>query len=192
MIILICLMSLLVSSFVLAAKIEIQNTQFAKAERWHQFKAVYYGDDGSVTDITDDVHFSVVGYQQNNNGEFYLSLPAFSQGYNFNVNVTASYMSQNISYVDHRTISVDATPDYLRISGSMFVNSGFSTSYRAYGHYGNRIIDISNRGNWHAYMGRIYNGGNYYAPHIAYGQYLTDTITYRFGWKSTQVRITIR
>jgi hypothetical protein len=184
---------LLSISFAQAARLEISNTTLVKAERWHQLEALFYHDDGQVENVTIDTDFSASGYQEMSNGNFYFSLPAFNSGYSFTVPVSASYLSGDGLYYHASTlINVDAVPDWIQISGSYFVNSGWSQTYTAYGIYGGKRIDLSRQGEWSSFRGQINGWGTYYAPKITNGQTITDTITFRFGFKSERMTISIR
>ena len=176
-----------------AARLEISNTTIVKAERWNQLQAIFYQNDGSSQDVTIDTEFTASGYQESNNGNFYFSLPTFNSGTSFMVPVQAFYLGDDgVSYHASTLINVDANPDWLQITGSYFVNSGWSQTYTAYGIYGGKRVDLSRQGQWSAFRGHINGWGTYYAPKITQGQTITDTITFRFGFRTERMTITIR
>lgn len=176
----------------LAARLEIENTHWVKAERYHQFKAYLYKDDGTRVDVTNDTLWRSMGNRERQRGEFLFVLPNFGSSDRFSATVEATYTGELGMLTDRKTIYVDATPDRIQIWGMSSTRSGGSITFRADGYYGAKRVDLTNKGRWSAIYGRVGSYGWYRAPMIRNGRTVYDTVTFRFGLRTARQSVLVR
>ncbi len=180
-------------SQVMAASIDLTNYNGVRVYRAHQFGAIFTDDNGQSFDVTADAVFRATGASNGGySGRFVFDLPSFGGGTAGYESVSVSYNHEGQTYHTTRSVRVDYTPDYIRISGSTYVRSGSSAYLRAQGYFSGRAVDITRQGNWSATYGSVFNG-NYRAPRLRAGERSrTDRVSFRYGLRSDYLSITVR
>ncbi len=188
------MVGLLLASFsqLMAASVELTNIHGVRVYRQHQFGAVFTDDQGQRFDVTNEAHFRATGTSGGYAGRFTFELPSFGSSTSGYETVSVSYTFNGQTYQSSRSVRVDYTPDYIRISGSTYVRSGSSTYLRAQGQFGSRSVDLSRMGRWSALYGSVFNG-NYRAPRLRDGERSRyDRVTFSYGLRSDSISITVR
>ena len=185
--------AILFSSELMADRLEIENTYGVRAERYHQFRAIHYKDNGESIDVTRLARFQVFGVQERGSGEFYLELPRFGNfGRSFTVNISATYLAERGPLSDTDSIQVDTTPDFLEIRGNYGTRSGGTLLLRAYGIYAGKRVELTQKGRWQATHGQISSWGHYRAPIIRDRRQVIDRVTFNFGRRSQSSQVIVR
>lgn len=175
-----------------AAQVRIEHTFLVKAERYTQFRAYLYKDDGSKIDVTRDSTWRSMGNRERQKGEFLFSLPSFGSSGRFTVRVDVTYNGEEGMLSDSQSVSVDGTPDIIRIWGMSSTRSGGFVSMRADGYYGGKRIDLTQKGRWSAIYGRMSTWGHYTAPYLRNRNSVYDSVTFRFGLHSARHSIMVK
>lgn len=178
---------------VMAASLELTNIHGVRVYRSHQFEAVFTDDQGQSLNVTREATFRASGASGGGfSGRFVFDLPSFGSSTSGYETVSVSYTYNGQTYNISRSVRVDYTPDYIRVSGSTYVRSGSSAYLRAQGQFGPRSVDLTHRGRWSALYGSVFNG-NYRAPRLRNGERSRyDRVTFSYGLRSDSISITVR
>ncbi|MBK26265.1 MAG: hypothetical protein CME70_19860 [Halobacteriovorax sp.] len=179
-------------SQLLAAEIRIENSFMVKAERYHQFRAYLYKDDGTRVDVTNDAIWRSMGNRSRSPGEFLFPLPAFGSSDRFSARVEVTYNSDSGILTDSEMIWVDGSPDSIHIWGMTSTRSGGFVSLRADGYYGGKRVDLTQKGHWSAIYGRVSSWGHYTAPYLRNRNSVYDSVSFRFGMRTGRHSIMVR
>lgn len=175
---LLCLVLSIFSTNLLADYIDIQSPSVIQAGEFRKFTVAYYGNDGTVKDVSNKVIFNNVSWPRRNTGEFFIT-PTF-RGVQTLANIQATYTGENgVTLTDSLNVSVDSTPLSLDMMGPITVYRRGTANYFAYAMYRDARIDVTSQGDWSAIYGLMSFGGFYRAPMNA--NIFSDTITFRFG-----------
>ena len=175
-----------------AARVEIENVFMVKAERYHQFRAYLYKDDGSRIDVTRDATWRSLGNRERQKGEFLFALPSFGSSDRFTTRIDITYNDESGMLSSSRSLTVDGSPDSIMLQGTTSTRSGGFVSLRAYGYYGGKRIDLTQKGRWSAMYGRVSTWGHYTAPYLRNRSSVYDSISFRFGMRTGRHSIMVR
>ena len=175
-----------------ADELVIHAPALIKAETYHRYQAFLLKDNGERVDVTKDARFSSLArINERAAGEILFRLP-------YSINQMWKQMTLKASYVTpegetlgtQRTFAVSMMPDYLRITGPYRVGFGGFASFRVYGYYGAKSIDLTSKGQWWARYGRISSWRSYRAPRSSIG--LTrDEVVFRIASKQKRHSINL-
>lgn len=182
------MVSLVISSAVFAAQLEISTPYSVRVEREMQAQAYFVDDSGARTEVTSEATFSTSeSYPQYSNGRFHVRLPSFGYGTTHSFTVYANFTDEaGTTYSAQKRVQADLTPDYINIQGPSYVASRSSAMFRAVGYYNGRSADLTNRGSWFAMYGNMSGNGYYWAPQVVPGRgTIYDNIRFNFAARST-------
>lgn len=182
----------LLSLSAVSGELRIEHNYLIKVERYEQFRAILYNDDGSKQDVTADTTWRSSTGRTRQTGEFYFSLPHFGSSDRFSVRVDATYISEGEILNAGKSVLVDASPDSIYLWGMSSTRSGGFVSMRAEGLYSGRRVDLTQKGNWSAIYGRVNSWGQYNAPYLRNQTSVYDSVTFRFGLRSARHSIMVR
>lgn len=177
---------------VFGASIKIENTFMVKAERYHQFRAYLYKDNGERLDVTNECNWNSFGNRERQKGEFLFELPRFGGTDRFSARIEVVYNGEEGMLTDTQSLWVDGTPDRIQIWGMSSTRSGGFITLRADAYYGGKRIDLTQRGQWSAMYGRVSSWGHYTAPYLRNRNSLYDSISFRFGSRTARHSISVR
>ena len=177
----------------LAASLTIETPFAVKVEEYAQFRAYLTSTEGARTEVTNQVHFSMIGARDMGAGQFLVELPPFNSGNDFYLNISASYNTPaGESLSAFQMVRVDVTPQYLELWGSPWARAGQSSTFRAYGHYGIKRVDLTQNGRWYALYGQMGSWGYYQAPMARDGRTIYDRISFSFGMQTSSISVTVQ
>jgi hypothetical protein len=174
-----------------AAYFQIENHLGVKSERWHQFRAVLYLNNGSRIDVTRNSMWTSFGNEMRLPGEFYFKFDERS-----NRRIERKYISASIFYRGYQFnaagyVNVDQSPDYMEIIGPRNSSSRGTIQFQAIGIYPGKRIDLTEKGEWAAEYGDVNDQGRYLAPSVSRGGYLQDLVSFEFGFGRGQAQVSI-
>lgn len=175
-----------------AEELRIEHNYLIKVERYEQFRAILYKDDGSRVDVTKDSQWRSSTGRTGQAGEFYFSLPPFGSSDRFSARVDVTYASDRGIQSTGKSVMIDASPDSIYLWGMSTTRSGGFVSMRAEGIYSGRRVNLSQKGYWSAIYGRVNSWGQYNAPYLRNQSSVYDSITFRFGSRSARHNIIVR
>lgn len=168
----------LFSTNIFADYIDIQSPSVIQAGEFRKFSVLYYGNDGTVKDVSDKVTFNKMPWPRRATGEYFIT-PAF-RGVQTLAMIEASYTGENgVMLTDNLNVSVDSTPLALDMMGPITVYRRGTANYFATAVYRDARIDVTSSGDWTAIYGLMSFGGFYRPP--VNPNIFSDTLTFRYG-----------
>ncbi len=174
-----------------AAYFQIENHLGVKSERWHQFRAVLYLNNGVRLDVTRNAMWTSFGNDMRLPGEFYFKFDERS-----NRQIEKQYISATVFYNGYQFnaagyVNVDQSPDYMEIIGPRNSRSRGTIQFQAIGIYPGKRIDLTEKGRWEAEHGDVNDQGRYLAPSVSRGGSIQDLISFEFGFGRGQAQVSV-
>jgi hypothetical protein len=174
-----------------AAYFQIENHLGVKSERWHQFRAVLYLNNGARIDVTRNAMWTSFGNDMRLPGEFYFKFDERSDR-----QIEKKYISATVFYNGYQFsaagyVKVDQSPDYMEIIGPRNSRSRGTIQFQAIGIYPGKRIDLTEKGEWSAEYGDVNDQGRYLAPSVSRGGSLEDIVGFQFGFGRGQAQVSI-
>lgn len=174
-----------------AAYFQIENHLGIKCERWHQFRAVLYLNNGARIDLTNSAIWASPGNDTRRAGEFYFEFNENARRQNDRKYVSASVFYGGYQFRAAGYANVSQTPDYMEVIGPSTSRSRGVVNFQAIGIYAGKRIELTDLGDWSADYGDIDDEGRYLAPSVTRGDSIEDEVKFKYGRRKGQAMITV-